>query len=101
MEGLRNFLQLELINVGEFSIRVYSILSILIIFVITKLVLWIIRKTLLCRKHSKLDKGARYALFQIIKYVVWVIAIGLFLEIIGIKLTVLIAGSAALLVGVG
>ena len=32
---------------------------------------------------------------------IWVIAIGLILEALGIKLTVLIAGSAALLVGIG
>ena len=74
---------------------------ILIIFLITKLILWLIKKTLFSSRYSKLDKGASYALFQIIKYVIWVIAIGLVLETIGIKLTVLIAGSAALLVGIG
>ena len=101
METLKDFLELELINVGEFNIRVYTFLIILIIFLITKIILWLIKKTLFSSRYSKLDKGASYALFQIIKYVIWVIAIGLFLETIGIKLTVLIAGSAALLVGIG
>ena len=101
METLKNLLELELINIGEFNIRVYTLLLILLIFLITKLILWLIKNTLFSNRYSKLDKGARYALFQIIKYVIWVIAIGLVLETIGIKLTVLIAGSAALLVGVG
>ena len=48
-----------------------------------------------------IDKGNTYALFHIIKYVIWVIAIGLILDTIGVKVTVLLAGSAALLVGIG
>ena len=102
METLRKFLEFELISVGENMIRVYTLMTILIIFLITKLILWLIKKTLFRkRKFKKLDKGSAYALFQIIRYVIWVIAVGLILETIGVKVTVLIAGSAALLVGVG
>jgi len=102
METLRKFLEFELISVGENKIRVYTLMTILIIFLITKLILWLIKKTLFRkRKFKKLDKGSAYALFQIIRYVIWVIAFGLILETIGVKVTVLIAGSAALLVGVG
>ncbi|MDX1768781.1 MAG: mechanosensitive ion channel [Arenibacter troitsensis] len=52
-------------------------------------------------KGVHFDTGNTYALYQIIKYVIWVIAIGLILESIGIQLTLFLAGSAALLVGVG
>ncbi len=102
METLRKFLEFELISVGQYKIRIYTLVIILIIFLITKLILWLIRKTLF-RKHKqdKLDIGNTYALFQIIKYVIWVLAIGVLLETIGIQVTVLLAGSAALLVGVG
>lgn len=102
METIRNFLELELISVGEYKILVYTLVVILLIFLITKFILWLIKKTLF-RKHksNKLDKGSTYALFQIIRYVIWVIAVGFILETIGINLTVLIAGSAALLVGIG
>ena len=102
MEILREFLEFELIRVGEYKIRVYTLVTILIIFLITKLILVLIKKTLFRkRKINEFDKGNAYALFQIIRYVIWVIAIGLVLETIGIKVTVLIAGSAALLVGIG
>ena len=101
MDSFKNFLEIELINIGEFNIKVYTLLSILIIFLTTKLILWLIKRTLFNRKYSKLDRRASYALFQIIKYVAWVIAFGIILETIGIKLTVLLAGSAALLVGIG
>jgi len=50
---------------------------------------------------QKFDTGTAYAIYQIIKYTFWIIAFGLVLETIGIKVTVLIAGSAALLVGIG
>ena len=101
MEIVKKFLELELINIGDFHIRIYTLVVVLLILLFTKILLKIIKKTLSNGKYSKLNKGANYALFQIIKYVIWVIAIGLILETIGIKLTVLIAGSAALLVGIG
>jgi small-conductance mechanosensitive channel len=102
METLKNFLEFEIISVGEYKIRVYTLVTILIIFLITKLVLFLIKKTLfLKRRFKKLDRGSAYALFQIISYVIWVIAVGFILETIVFKVTVLIAGSAALLVGIG
>jgi len=102
METIRKFLEFELISVGEFKIQVYTLVTILIIFLITKLLLWLIKKTLISkRKFKKLDKGSSYAIFQIISYIIWVIAVGFILETIGVKVTVLIAGSAALLVGIG
>lgn len=52
-------------------------------------------------QKKKIDKRNFYALFKIIKYFVWVIAISLILETLDVKVTVLIAGSVALLVGIG
>ena len=102
MEKLSKILELKFIHIGNYEIRIYTLVSILGIVVLTLLILWLIKKALLRRnKFSKLDTGNSYALFQIIKYVFWVIAIGLILETVGVKVTVLIAGSAALLVGVG
>ncbi|MBD0778916.1 mechanosensitive ion channel [Maribacter sp. ANRC-HE7] len=101
METIKDFLELELIHIGKFNLRVYTLVTILMIFLMTRLLLSLIKKTLFRSRYGKLDKGSSYALFQIIKYVLWVIALALVLETLGIKLTVLIAGSAALLVGIG
>lgn len=101
MKTINDFLEIELIHIGEFNVRVFTLLSIIAIYLSTKLVLFLIKKALFNKKPSKADIGANYALLKIIKYVVWVVAIGLILETLGIKLTVLIAGSAALLVGIG
>ncbi len=102
MEIIRDFLEFEIIKIGEYTLKVYTLVIIFLIFFVTRVILWLI-KTALFRKH-KLDNrnlGNTYALFQIIKYVIWVIAFGFIIETIGIKVTVLIAGSAALLVGIG
>jgi len=102
MNTLSSFLEFELLKVGKFNITVFTLVTILLIFLITKLVLWVIKKALYRRDRlHKLDSGNTFALFQIIKYVIWVISLGFIIEAIGIKLTVLLAGSAALLVGVG
>jgi small-conductance mechanosensitive channel len=102
MKSVKEFLEFDILSVGKYNIRIYTILEILIIFVLTKLVLWIIRKAMFRNfKPEKPDYGNVYAVFQIIKYVLWVIAIILMIKTIGISVTVLLAGSAALLVGVG
>ena len=102
METLKNILEFEIISLSNYTIRVSDLVTILIIILITKLILWLIKKALFRKyKFRKTDPGTTYALYQIIKYVIWVMAIGLLLETIGVKVTLLLAGSAALLVGVG
>lgn len=102
MEAFSEFLEIELISIGEYQFKVYMVLSALVIILITRLIIWLIKKALFRRQSSEdIDIGNTYALYQIIKYIVWVLSIGLILETIGVDVTVLIAGSAALLVGVG
>lgn len=102
METIRRFFELEIISIGEYKIRVFTIISVLLILIVTKIVLWLIKKTLFHKhKYDGPDMGNIYALFHIIKYVIWVIAISIILKTIGINVTVLLAGSAALLVGIG
>jgi len=100
MNEFSSFLELDIVKIGKFNIQVYTVLALILIFLATRLLLWFIKKAIF-RKNRVLDAGNSYALYQIIKYVIWIIAIGFILESIGIKVTVLIAGSAALLVGVG
>ncbi len=102
METVSKILEFELLSIGDYTVRVYSVGVIVLILLVTKIILWLIKKALF-RKHRKGDDdtGNTYALYQIIRYALWVAAIGLLLETVGVKVTVLIAGSAALLVGVG
>jgi len=102
IETLKQILDFEIPLWGEHSIQVHNFVTVLFVIVITKIVLWIIKKALFKEyKSKKLDSGTTYAIFQIIRYVLWIIAISLTLEAFGVKITLLLAGSAALLVGVG
>lgn len=102
MESLQQFLEIELVHIGDYVIQVFMIVKIVMIILITSLLLWVIKKILMRKNFfQNLDAGTTFAMYQIIKYIVFVIAFGLILETIGIKVTVLIAGSAALLVGIG
>jgi small-conductance mechanosensitive channel len=102
METIKNFLEFTLFSIGEYSLTVGSILLVLLIVLITIFILWVIRKALFRKRiQDRFERSNIYALYQIIKYVIWIIAILLILETAGIKLNVLLAGSAALLVGIG
>ena len=102
MENFQKFLEYELLHIGDYVIQVFMIVKIIMIIVLTSFLLVVIKKFLMRKNFfQRLDTGSSYAVYQIVKYILWVIAFGAVLETIGIKVTVLIAGSAALLVGIG
>jgi small-conductance mechanosensitive channel len=102
MDTIRHFLELVLFRLSDHEIKVYTLLIVLLIFIGTKLFLWIIRKTIF-RKQTveRIEMSNAYSLYQIIKYVLWIISILFMLQTLSISITVLLAGSAALLVGIG
>ena len=68
MNSLKKILEFELITIGEYSIKVYAVVIVLLIFIITKTVLWLIKKALFRKNNDKsFDTGNTYALFKIIK----------------------------------
>lgn len=102
MNNIIEFLEFEIFRIGEYSFTFGKITSVAITILITMVVIWGI-KFALFRKNTVLniDRGNLYSLFQIVKYVLWIISFLLILETLGFELNVLLAGSAALLVGVG
>jgi small-conductance mechanosensitive channel len=102
MKTISNFFNFEILNFNNHTLSIFDLSSIIAIGIIAKLALWLISKALFNKKKlHKLDEGSTFALFQIIKYLLWIIAFTLMLETLGVKVTILLAGSAALLVGVG
>lgn len=103
MGSFEELLDHTIFKYKEFVFNLKSLLVIVIAILITLTLLWIIKK-ILFRKRKAMDAskhGILISVFQIIKYVIWIITILIILESFGLKLTVLLAGSAALLVGVG
>lgn len=99
---LKDVLEYELIKTESFTITPYTLLEIVLVLVVTWLLLWTIKRIFFRRiKSKRIDKGIGYSVYTFLKYLVWIIAIVLILDSIGVKITILIAGSAALLVGIG
>lgn len=96
-------LSYELLKIGDWQLRVGNILMTILVVVITWLFLNILRRVIERPKFilDNIDKKRRHSIYLIIKYFVWVISLVVILEVIGVKVTILLAGSAALLVGIG
>jgi small-conductance mechanosensitive channel len=102
MEVIHKILEFSILRTGNYELKVGKILLVVFILLVTRLLLWLIRISIFRkRKFRKLDHSSLYSVYQIIRYLLWVISITLMLEALSIKITVLIAGSAAILVGIG
>lgn len=99
---IKSFLELVLFESGKFTLHVFNLLNILLIFLFAWFITWLIRKYLRRKRtQGSLDQGKEYAIMQILTYLIYVIAFVLAIDSLGIKITVLLAGSTALLVGLG
>lgn len=102
MKKITSILEFELFHINEYSFTVFEIVHVIIIFIATKLLIWIVNRAINRKsKHDNLDEGNVYAFKHLLKYLFWIISLVLMLEVVGIKASVLLAGSAALLVGIG
>ncbi len=99
---LKELLQYSILSTDKFVITVYDILVSVLIIIITVLILRLLKsffKKLEARNTIEIGTGA--SIYQIIKYLVWIIVIIILLQTMGVNITVLVAGSAALFVGLG
>jgi len=94
---LREIVEFSLFTINGVNFTVTHLLSIVLIIGLTRLINVLV-KVFLRRSQKKrkwLDSGKEYALSQIIKYIVYTIALVLILQTLGIDVTILIASSAA------
>lgn len=105
MDKIFEFLNEPFLEFGKHgSISPGKVLVIIAIFFGTRLILWSVSKLFDRIDQSRrmpMDQGRRKAIVQILRYVLYVLAVLIILGITGAEITGLVAGSAALLVGVG
>ncbi len=102
MQALNNILQYKLIDFETYQVTVFQLFIFIAILVIAKIILSIFKMFLnRQKKQLKIDHGRSHSIYKIAMYVCWTFAIIIGLNSIGIEITILLAGSAALLVGVG
>lgn len=97
-------LEYQLFSLGDYSFTVARLAGLFLVWILATLFLRAIRRVI-NRGGGRLldlsDKGRRMSLYLIAQYFVWTIALAAMLEIVGIHVSVILAGSAALLVGLG
>ncbi len=90
------------ISERDFSLSVLDVLIILLVLLLSRAVIWLIRRGLNQRvSANKLDQGKAYAITQILTYLIWTFAVVYLLDYVGVQITPLLLGSTALFVGLG
>lgn len=97
--ALNNILSYDLFSIYGINIEIKDIITLLIFLLALK----ILSRTLsrIIFKYSKRDQGSTFAVYKLISYLLWVIGLSFYLNVIGVNVTFLLASSAALLVGIG
>lgn len=99
---MKEILNYSLFETEKFNVTVYSIVAVTITiavgFLLQRLIKVIFNRLV---DKNKIDVGTSSSLFQIAKYLLWTLIILSTLESIGVKISILIASAAALLVGIG
>lgn len=99
---IRDFLDYVLFNNGEFAFTVSRLISIIVLLLLVRIALFLFKRFIYKYLASKnVHESRRESFYLLVKYFLWVVATVATLEMVGIHITILIAGSAALLVGLG
>jgi small-conductance mechanosensitive channel len=97
-----DFLDQTLFRIRKMDVTNGDVLLAAGIIIGTWLFLWWLKKMLkLAESKGKLSDGQIHAIYSLTKYLLIVLAIVMVLETIHVRITLLLAGSAALLVGIG
>ncbi len=101
---LRGFdLDYSIFPYSDYEFTISKLLGAILILLVAQLVSWITVQLVLYSyyRQKNINAGSQYAINQIVKYIIFVIAIFLAVDNLGVKMTVIWGGLAALLVGVG
>lgn len=98
----KEIFEFKFLEIGDFSLTLTHIVSAVVIILAARLLIGLIGR-FLSRYFTKrnADHGRRYALTQFIKYIVYTITFLMVMEAMGVSISVLWGGAAALMVGIG
>ncbi|HMP29608.1 MAG TPA: mechanosensitive ion channel, partial [Saprospiraceae bacterium] len=99
---MENFLEYTLFKYGTYELTLSSLIVSILIFISARLIIYSTNRVLKSYLQSKnVDYGRSYSIRTMVKYVIYTIAFLFILNTFGAKLSVLLLGSAGLLVGIG
>lgn len=89
-------------HLGHHTLSVLELLEVAAVLLVARVVLALMRRGLRRAKRMRaMDEGKRFIIRRLLTSVVWTVSALMVLSVLGVNLTALWAGSAALLVGVG
>lgn len=101
MEELKQLLEYNF-SIGDFQVNIAQLIIAFLIITAARILLWVIGRFMnRYFKRNHIDSGRQFAFKQFVKYIVYTAATLMALEAIGIQLSVLWGGAAALMVGIG
>lgn len=100
--NLRALLEYQIFRIGDYALTVSNAIGVVLIWLAVWLVLRVARRLIYKGLKTMVgDRGRRHSLYLIVQYIAWVLAtMGMF-RVVGLDISVLLAGSAAFLVGIG
>jgi len=99
---LKEFLEYRLIEFDSYHLSVSQLIIISILFVIFYTIVFLLKRVLKRIAERKgLSDGSFLSIYQIVKYLIWISFFFVSLSVLNINISVILAGSAALLVGLG
>ncbi|MEL6988771.1 MAG: mechanosensitive ion channel domain-containing protein, partial [Bacteroidota bacterium] len=83
--------------------RVTQIFGAVLVFLVARLFVWLVTQIFLYSyyRQKNINIGSQFAVNQLLKYIIYVIAAFVALDALGVKMTLVYGGAAALLVGIG
>jgi len=101
--SFENFLSYDLIKFKNLKFSFAHIIGLLVVIFGSKILINFVKLYFTRRVKGRidLDEGSEFVYIQVTKYIIYVVAFVICLQILEVKLTVLLGGSAALLVGLG
>ena len=98
-QTLNEIINFSLIEIEGYTLKVSTIIILTLFILFSAVLLKVLKKIIY--KYSKFDSGKKFSIYNLCKYFIIFFCIIISLQIIGFDLSVLMAGSAALLVGIG
>lgn len=96
---MKEILEYTIFKINNNDFTIGKLLLMLIIILVIYGTLRILKKSIF--KYSKLEDSKKYSVFTLVKYFIVFFSVIILLQVAGFDMTLLIAGSTALLVGLG
>ena len=98
--SLKEFLEYPLLSIHTYTLHMYQIIGVAVVICVSYIVEKI-SKRIFYSKSSRIDKGTKYALHQILYYGIIIVTFLIIMRILGVNISPILVGSSAVLVGIG